>query len=99
MGFGYPRRERKTPRVGGLTLYQWLCIAISLAGIAITVMPSPAVQAALTLDGAAVAVALALAAAATLAMSIDWPQTNFPLSRLSAPASVEATEARSSELT
>lgn len=80
------RGEPQTPCIGGLTLYQWLGVAIALVGIAISITPSPTVHAALRLDAAELSVALALGAIATLAMSVDWPDTKLPFSRLSPPS-------------
>jgi len=79
------RGEPQTPRKYGLSLYQWICVAIALAGIAVSMVASPAVHAASGLNASAVAVAVAVALILAFAMSVDWPDSRLPLSRLAPP--------------
>jgi hypothetical protein len=89
------RAEPQTPVVSGLTIYQWLSIAMFLAGMAVTAIPSAPVAVALQLDGVSVAAALVLGVIATLAMSVDWPHSKLPMSLLSPAVSRTAEVGRS----
>src|SRR5262245_46337771 len=80
------RGEPQTPIVAGLTIYQWLSVLAFVAGIVITTVPGAPVAAVLRIDGASLWTALMAAVLSTLAMSIDWPNTALPMSRLAPPS-------------
>ncbi|MBS0242080.1 MAG: prolipoprotein diacylglyceryl transferase [Proteobacteria bacterium] len=79
------RGEPNTPIRCGLNLYQWLAIAVALAGLALALvaplgtLPSPR----LPTFGAWLST-LPFVLLWTTAFSVDWPRTGWPLSRLSA---------------
>ena len=79
------RGEPQTPVWRGLSIYQWLSVLVFLGGAALTTLPSGQVSLAPRLEPAAIWVALAAAVVAAAAMSVDWPDTKWPMSRLSAP--------------
>jgi hypothetical protein len=69
-------------------IYQWLSLVAFLAGVGVTMIEGAPVHPALQIDAASVWVALAAGAISTLAMSVDWPDTKLPMSRL-APGRVD----------
>ncbi|MEW9309819.1 prolipoprotein diacylglyceryl transferase family protein [Labrys neptuniae] len=77
------RGEPQTPVRGGLNLYQWLALAVTAVGFVI-VLAAPFVQAATPHwpEQSALFLALPLACLWALAMSVDWPDSTKPLSRL-----------------
>jgi hypothetical protein len=79
------RGEPQTPVWRGLSIYQWLSVLIFLGGAVVTALPSERVILAPHLETAAAWVALVAAVVAATAMSVDWPETQWPMSRLSAP--------------
>lgn len=78
---GY-RGEPQTPRLAGLPIYQWLAVAMLLCGVALSFVAGPRFQPANALSPASVSVALLLGLAAVLALSVDFPDSKKPLSRL-----------------
>ena len=79
------RGEPQTPVWHRLSIYQWLSILAFLAGAVVTTISSEPVRLAPQLEPAAVWLALIAALVSALAMSVDWPDTKWPMSRLSAP--------------
>jgi prolipoprotein diacylglyceryltransferase len=79
------RGEPQTPVWRGLSIYQWLSVLVFLGGAVVTTLPSERVILAPRLETAAVWVALVAAVVSATAMSVDWPETKWPMSRLSAP--------------
>lgn len=78
---GY-RGEPQTRRVAGLAVYQWLALAFCLAGAVLTGVPGVAMPAPAAPGPAAWGLALGAGVLAALAMSVDLPRANWPLSRL-----------------
>ena len=76
------RGEPQTARVAGLHVYHWMAVASFLAGIAVTMLPSPDAQVSGTLSGAAFASALLLGASAAFSGSMDFPESHVRFSRL-----------------
>ncbi len=76
------RGESLTPKFGGLSLYQWLSVACLVFGIAMTTIASAGVQPDFTLDAQSLGYSLILGLLAALAMGVDFPDRNWPLSRL-----------------
>jgi len=79
------RGEPQTPGKYGLSIYQWICVALALAGIGISIIASPPVPAAHGLSAVSFATAAGVALILAFAMSVDWPDSNLPLSRLAPP--------------
>ncbi|OCC00738.1 hypothetical protein BA190_32370 [Labrys sp. WJW] len=77
------RGEPQTPVRAGLNLYQWLSLAVTAVGFVI-VLAAPFVPAAPPHwpEWSALFLALPLACLWALAMSVDWPESTRPLSRL-----------------
>ena len=76
------RSEPQTPVRAGLTLYQWLSMVWLAVAIALLWAPVVNMSVAHAPDWAAALLGLALSGAWAVAMSVDWPESRFPLSRL-----------------
>ena len=76
------RAEPQTPSLGGLAIYQWLCVVIFMLGMFVTGVPSAAVVPALSIDATSVGFAVAVSILATILMSVDLPESGLPLSLL-----------------
>ena len=85
------RGEPQTPNSFGLSIYQWMCIGLMVAGIFVTMVPSPSVAAVTSFGAINIVCALIVSAIMSLMMSIDWPDSGLPLSRL-APQSIRKSE-------
>jgi prolipoprotein diacylglyceryltransferase len=80
------RGEPQTMRFGGLAIYQWLALLGSTVGAFLTTLRGPAYASRTpTLPLSALGVAIAIGLLAALAMSVDFPETERPLSRLAPP--------------
>lgn len=77
------RGEPQTPLVGGLRIYQWFAVATLLAGVAFTMMPTPAGAAGFTRPSPMLfAAAVCMFAVFAAAMGLDFPGSNRRFSRL-----------------
>ena len=76
------RSEPQTPVRAGLTLYQWLSLAWLAVAIALLWAPAVNMPGVHVPGWPAVLWGLALGGAWAVAMSVDWPDSRFPLSRL-----------------
>ncbi len=76
------RGEPQTAHWGGLASYQWLALAFFLLGTAFMMMHGTPVSAARTFSSATIAEAIAAGIAAAVCMSVDFPRSSRPLSRL-----------------
>lgn len=76
------RGEPQTQIAFGLRIYQWFAIAIALAGIVITCLPSPEVAPAITLDVGAAVCAMGIGVLFFIAMGVDLPNSSRRFSRL-----------------
>jgi len=79
------RGEPQTPHKYGLSIYQWICVALVLTGIGISMLASPPVPGAVGLSTISIVTAAGVALVLSFAMSVDWPDSNLPLSRLAPP--------------
>lgn len=76
------RGEVQTQRAAGLRIYQWFAAAICVTGCVVTAVPSPAVvHPALPADSAWMLAAV-VAVLHGVAMGVEFPRCNWPLSRL-----------------
>lgn len=78
---GY-RGEPQTPRLAGLAIYQWLALGMTLCGVALSGVGGPRVHVAAELAAASVGISLVLGLVAAVALSVDFPESKKPLSRL-----------------
>lgn len=77
------RGEPQTPARGGLNLYQWLGLAVAVIGFALAFgMPLETTHAAHWPGLSECVWALVSAIPWVVAMSVDWPESSLPLSRL-----------------
>lgn len=76
------RGEPQTPVLAGLATYQWLSIGTFLCGLILSALPSAPLSAAGAPSLAGTLCALAAGLAAALSMSVDLPDSDLPLSRL-----------------
>ncbi len=81
------RGEPQTPIRWGLTLYQWLSVLLALLGMILSICPGSPVSGMLGSPTAgAWGLSLAVALIACFCMSVDFPQSHWPLSRLTVQA-------------
>ena len=76
------RGEPQTPSRHGLAVYQWLALAMALAGMALSMLDGPQLAAAHTVPALGVALAVGMGLLAALLMSVDWPDSRRRFSRL-----------------
>jgi prolipoprotein diacylglyceryltransferase len=76
------RGEPQTQIVGGLRIYQWCAIGITLLGIAATCIPSAAATVAITGDWRSLLYTAIVGAVFAAAMGVDLPQSERRFSRL-----------------
>lgn len=76
------RGEVQTQRVAGLRIYQWFAAAICVAGCVVTAVPSPAVGHPAWPGNSAWMLAAVVAVLHGVAMGVEFPRCNWPLSRL-----------------
>jgi protein-S-isoprenylcysteine O-methyltransferase Ste14 len=79
------RGEPQTPRFGGLAIYQWLALSGIAVGALLTTLPGPAYVKEVKLVPLAFVYAIGFGLLTALAMSVDFPETQRPLSRLAPP--------------
>jgi len=79
------RGEPQTPWKYGLSLYQWISVAIALSGVGLSMIASEPVAAGPGLSAMALVTAGGVALILAFAMSVDWPESRRPLSRLAPP--------------
>lgn len=77
------RGEPQTPVAGGLHLYQWAAAATVAAGMAVVLLPSPAVPQAVLPGAAGWTGALLCGAAFAFALGMDFPDSQRRFARLS----------------
>lgn len=81
------RGEPQTPVRWGLTLYQWLSLLLAIWGMGLSACAGTPVSGTLhSLSASDWAFSLAIALIAAFSMSVDFPQSNRPLSRLTVQA-------------
>ncbi len=76
------RGEPQTATVGGLHLYQWIAVALAVAGAAITTVSSSPLLLAPSLRMSSVLLALGCAAVAWFVTGIDFPDSSRRFARL-----------------
>lgn len=81
------RGEPQTRRIFGLAVYQWLAIVLFVAGIVFSMFDSLPAYPALALNRIGVLTSLAAGGFAAVCMSVDWPHSQRPLSRLTVSGS------------
>jgi prolipoprotein diacylglyceryltransferase len=75
------RGEPQTPILFGLRLYQWLAVGSVIVGATLTCIGSPPPPT-LKFSPEGLGLAAAYACIVTVAMGVDWPESNRPLARL-----------------
>jgi hypothetical protein len=77
------RGEPQTPVWRGLSLYQWLCVGLVFAGMAVTFLPSAgALPDPVSPGWGGVAIAASVSMLRVVWLSLDWPWSGWRFSRL-----------------
>jgi len=79
------RGERQTPRFGGLAIYQWLAVLGLAIGAFLTTLPGPVYTREAQFLPSALGYTLGFGLFTALALSVDFPETAWPFSRLAPP--------------